>query len=168
MDPAPKKSHTFSVWMLLSGGAIVAALTFTCSAPAQSASSTAPKIKNQPITYVTPVSGEKMYEAYCTSCHGADGRGNATAARALASPPPDLTLLSNRNGGKFPEYRIRDLLTDEDIYRDRAARGMPLWAPAFRSLHKDHPDLVRLRAQNLVAYLKMMQASPVRAGSDRP
>src|SRR5436309_3133070 len=31
-----------------------------------------------------------LYQAWCSKCHGADGRGRAAAGTRLAVPPPDL------------------------------------------------------------------------------
>lgn len=166
MYPAPHKTHSSLVRTLLSGGALVAALTAVMPAFAQSSSTAAPKIKHTQIRYVDPASGKQMYEAYCASCHGVNGKGNATVGAALSQPPTDLTLLSSHNGGKFPAYRVRDLLLDQDFYHDRAAHSMPVWAPAFKSLQKNHPDVVGLRVNNLVTYLKTIQASPVSAGPE--
>ena len=165
MYPASYESHNLTVWKLLSGGALVMALTLPMPAHAQNTSST-PKIKHQEISYVSPASGKQMYEAYCATCHGVNGKGTAAAVTALTPPPTDLTLLSSHNAGQFPAYRIRDLLLDQDPDHDRAGDSMPVWAPAFKSLQRDHPDLVRLRVQNLVAYLETMQASPGKAGTD--
>lgn len=35
--------------------------------------------------------GARLFAANCTSCHGADGRGDGQAARSLPEPPADLT-----------------------------------------------------------------------------
>lgn len=171
MYPALTKSHRFTSAKRLVGVAFCGAIFALCSS-AQSTTTTAsartvPKIAHAQIKYVSPTSGKQMYEAYCASCHGADGRGNATAAAALTQPPADLTLLASRNGGEFPTYRVRSVLIDQDFYHDRTADTMPVWAPAFKSLQQNHPDIVWLRVHNLVAYLKTMQPSPANAGYDR-
>ena len=167
MYPASRKSHSLTVRTLLSAGALVTALTLAIPASAQSTSTTAPKIKITQIRYVPPDSGKQMYEAYCAACHGVNGKGNVRAAAALSQPPTDLSLLSSSNGGKFPAYRVRYLLMDQNYHHDRAAGSMPVWAPAFKSLQQQHPELVTLRVRNLVAYLEAMQAPPAKAGTDQ-
>ncbi len=47
-------------------------------------------------------SGHALYGQHCAACHGADGRGDAQVARALAVEMPDLGTLSARAGGTFP------------------------------------------------------------------
>lgn len=46
--------------------------------------------------------GAALYADNCAACHGAQGRGYDGPARDW-TPPPDLTALSQRNGGVFPE-----------------------------------------------------------------
>jgi mono/diheme cytochrome c family protein len=51
-----------------------------------------------------PVEGGEIFRYYCAACHGADGRGHGPASVALKHAVPDLTLLSQKNGGKFPYH----------------------------------------------------------------
>lgn len=50
--------------------------------------------------------GRDIYEAYCTACHGSDGRGGGPIAAELPVAPPDLTRLAAENGGVFPSSRV--------------------------------------------------------------
>ncbi len=50
--------------------------------------------------------GAEDFAAFCSSCHGAAGKGNGEVASALAHKPADLTRLSRRNGGEFPKLRV--------------------------------------------------------------
>jgi len=108
-----------------------------------------------------------MYDAYCADCHGVNGKVAMSTATALNLKTPDLTQLSAQNGGSFPKDRIRSLLMDLDLYPAHRVTNMPHWAPALQSLNKDHPELVGLRVQNLMAYLETLQAPPAIAGTDR-
>jgi mono/diheme cytochrome c family protein len=47
--------------------------------------------------------GAQFFAANCAACHGADARGYDGPQRDWTVPPPDLTHLSQRNGGTFPE-----------------------------------------------------------------
>jgi Cytochrome c len=157
--------QSLTVWKLLSGSVLVTALTIAIPASPQS-TKTGIKIKQTEVRYISPVSGRQMYESYCASCHGVDGRGDANAAAALPQPITDLTLLSIRNGGKFPVDAVYYLVTDKDSYHDHAGDGMPVWGTAFKSLQPSYPLLVGLRAYNLIEYLKAMQAPPAKTGTD--
>lgn len=53
---------------------------------------------------VTAERGAQFFAANCAACHGADARGYDGPQRDWRMPPPDLTLLSQRNGGTFPEF----------------------------------------------------------------
>jgi mono/diheme cytochrome c family protein len=51
---------------------------------------------------VSAENGVRLFAANCAGCHGAKARGYDGPARDW-TPPPDLTLLTRRNGGVFPE-----------------------------------------------------------------
>jgi mono/diheme cytochrome c family protein len=74
------------------------------------------------------VSGRALYTDLCAACHGAGGRGDGPVAAGLATPPPDLTLLSQRNGGAFPLVAV---MSQIDGYT-RTQAGDPM--PDFGSL----------------------------------
>src|SRR5579864_6370056 len=65
-------------------------------------------------------SGDEMYKEYCADCHGQTGKGDGPAATALKTPPPDLTLLAKKNGGKFPAHHVRSVI---DMGVTEAAHG---------------------------------------------
>jgi mono/diheme cytochrome c family protein len=46
--------------------------------------------------------GHALYDEYCASCHGPDGKGTNNA-KAKGS---DLTQIAKKNGGKFPFYDV--------------------------------------------------------------
>ena len=50
--------------------------------------------------------GAEDFAAYCSTCHGAAGRGDGPAAAGLPQKPANLAQLSARNGGKFPATRV--------------------------------------------------------------
>jgi cbb3-type cytochrome c oxidase subunit III len=69
--------------------AIVAALLQSPAAPKKGGNPDAAKVKN-PVT-ASPESvsaGKRVYTRMCSRCHGAEGKGDGTAATA---PVPDLT-----------------------------------------------------------------------------
>lgn len=64
--------------------------------------------------------GRALYDQYCLSCHGAEGRGDGPAAAGLARRPADLTGISARNGGTFPLVRVMSVI---DGYTRRSDRS---------------------------------------------
>ncbi len=63
------------------------------------------------------VQGKKLYDTYCTLCHGADAKGKGTLGAAYPLPVPDLTTAAYRarkdgfyfaqislGGGNMPAY----------------------------------------------------------------
>ncbi|WP_319545994.1 cytochrome c [Ruegeria conchae] len=53
----------------------------------------------------TRADGAAFFSENCTSCHGVDGRGGGPASSSLSVAPTDLTTLSAKNGGTFPQAR---------------------------------------------------------------
>lgn len=61
-----------------------------------------------------PIDGRTAFLENCASCHGADAMGGGPAARGLAVSPPDLTLISARNGGVFPTNQVMSTIDGLD------------------------------------------------------
>ncbi|PWE30483.1 cytochrome C [Maritimibacter sp. 55A14] len=76
----------------------------------------------------TPEVGRATYQANCTGCHGAGGQGDGTVAGLVFGGAPDLTRLSARNGGTFPDARVMSVI---DGYTRRQQHGgvMPEFGP---------------------------------------
>lgn len=114
----------------------------------------AQKIEQAPMKRTPASDGPGMYNAYCASCHGLDATGNGPAAKALAKAPADLTRISARNGGTFPEVKIRRYVEGADEIAAHGSRDMPVWSTLFRSME---PGTVPLRIQALSDFLKSIQ-----------
>jgi mono/diheme cytochrome c family protein len=114
------------------------------------------KIKKVPIEYTSPGSGPEMFKAYCASCHGPDGAGNGPAAAALKKAPTNLTLLSRRNGGKFPGIEVENTIQGslEDV--SHGSRDMPIWGDIFKSVSPNN-SAVTIRIAVLNDYIKTLQ-----------
>ncbi len=69
--------------------------------------------------------GKMLYQRYCVACHGPEGHGDAPVTSALRERPPDLTTISKRNEGWFPERRIQDIVDGRFPVHGR--REMPVW-----------------------------------------
>jgi len=100
--------------------------------------------------------GADLYQFYCSSCHGATGRGRDAQSRPA---PPDLTMLARSNGGVFPRDRVRSTITfgaKGDGIRAHGTADMPVWGAIFRGL--DPSDtMTEIRIENLVRFIESLQ-----------
>ncbi|MCC5957561.1 MAG: cytochrome c [Natronohydrobacter sp.] len=62
--------------------------------------------------WTSPQAGRALYDQNCAACHGADARGGAQV--------PDLTQITARAGGSYPQMRVLDKL-------DGYARGQTVY-----------------------------------------
>jgi mono/diheme cytochrome c family protein len=72
-----------------------------------------------------------VYLRSCAPCHGEDARGTGPVASALKTPPPDLTLLADRHGGRFPRDEVIAIIAGERDIRAHGTREMPVWSQRF-------------------------------------
>jgi mono/diheme cytochrome c family protein len=100
--------------------------------------------------------GQAIYEDYCAACHGRDGKGDGPAARALKTPPIDLTQISRSHSGNFPEADIRKIILGLDMMPSHGTEAMPVWGKIFTKI--GDPNTVGQRVDALMVYLRQMQA----------
>jgi len=110
-------------------------------------------------TLVLPsMSGRDIYQYFCATCHGRDGRGNGPLASELRTRPANLTVLAANSGGQFPVERVRAFVTHRGA--DTPTHGspdMPVWGPIFQAL--DATDqIAQARIDNVVAYIRSIQS----------
>lgn len=104
-----------------------------------------------------PVEGAQIYQEHCASCHGIDGRGHGAAAASLKQPVPDLTLISQKNNGKFPYRGVRNLIEGiETPTRAHGTRAMPVWGPVFHEVEADE-DWGEVRLDSVTRHIESMQ-----------
>ena len=115
----------------------------------------AAQTRNQRPSPMRPVEGTSIFRSYCAACHGVDGRGNGPATKALKQDVPDLTKLSQRNGGKFPAVHVRTVIMfgGDDLLPAHGSKQMPIWGPIFHELEFDQ-DLGNVRLENITKYLE--------------
>ena len=116
-----------------------------------------PEIKKTPLATTSPVSGEGMFKAYCASCHGVKGQGDGPAAPALKKMPSDLTLLSKKNGGKFPEIKVYHSIQGDQNMPSHGSLDMPVWGTLFADSNAADSANVKLRLANLTKYIQTLQ-----------
>ena len=138
----------------MSGTLLVASL----AAAAAVAQTTGP---HNPPLVISSLAGRDLYDFYCASCHGRNGKGDGPVASALKTSPGDLTRLALRNGGVFPTARVTAfVMNDSDIrMASHGSYEMPVWGPVFRAL--DSSDtMARVRIANVVSYIESIQERP--------
>lgn len=133
------------------------ALVFACSLVALGAVG-AQEIRRVSVQPTAPTSGKDMFAEYCAVCHGTSGRGDGPAATALRKHPADLTQLSRKNGGQFPEIRVLRFIKGSDEFAAHGTRDMPVWGEVLRSLDAAGSSVVDLRVMNLERYIESFQA----------
>jgi mono/diheme cytochrome c family protein len=114
-------------------------------------------IQKVPVKAVSPADGKAMFMEYCATCHGTEGKGNGPAAAALKKAPADLTQLSARNGGKFPDAHVSRYIGGDDTVLAHGTRDMPIWGNVFKSMSRDQAVTAQ-RVSNLTDYVKSIQA----------
>jgi mono/diheme cytochrome c family protein len=140
--------------------AIIALLAFAVVGITQTnenSKSQAPTVRKVPARPTSASSGKEMFESYCASCHGTDAKGSGPAAPALKTPPPDLTTLAQRNGGKFPAMRVQGIITGQVELPAHGAKEMPVWGPVFTRISQGRQSEVKLRVDNLTDYVKSLE-----------
>lgn len=115
-----------------------------------------PQIVTKPAPYVLPSDAPAMFQEYCAACHGKTGRGDGPAAPALKATPANLTTLSARNGGKFPEVRVRRYIEGLDEISAHGSRDMPIWGRALRGMPGGDAGM-RLRIESLTRHVESLQ-----------
>lgn len=113
------------------------------------------QVKREPIKPIDSVNGSATFKAYCAQCHGVSGRGDGPAAKALKTPPPDLTTLAKRNSGQFPAGAVKQTIMGDTMSPAHGSPEMPMWGPVFRSV--ENPSVAELRVTNLVKYIEGIQ-----------
>lgn len=114
------------------------------------------QVKQEQIEQKSPLSGARMFQAYCAACHGKDAKGNGPIAAALKLPPADLTTLAKRHDGKFPDRYVQDVLRNGVKSPAHGDAEMPVWGPLFRSMDSD-AVFMHIRISSVMIYLKSVQ-----------
>ena len=130
----------------------------TCAVAQEAPAKTAPTVKHVPITNTASNSGKEMFNSYCAVCLGKDGKGNGPAASAMKTPPTDLTLLAQKDGGKYPAPHVSAVIRGQATTPSHGSQDMPVWGPLFSSISQGHDAQVQQRIANLVSYVESLQA----------
>jgi mono/diheme cytochrome c family protein len=124
----------------------------------QTPAQTPPTVKHVPMTNTPSNSGKEMFNSYCAVCHGKDGKGTGPAASAMKTPPTDLTLLAQKEGGKYPAAHVAAVIKGQATTPSHGSQDMPVWGPLFSSISQGHEGQVQQRIANLDRYIEGLQA----------
>jgi mono/diheme cytochrome c family protein len=122
-----------------------------------------PSCKTTPYAYsVTPYEypGVRLYQVFCTSCHGLTGLGDGPVEPLFRGGVPDLAHLAARNGGKFPTERVRKAIDGREAFMAHGTGNMPVWGFEF---YDGNPNATSARRRSdemidrIVRYLEEIQ-----------
>ena len=117
--------------------------------------------------------GKQIYMDKCSSCHGADARGNGPVAEWLSLKPTNLRLLAKENGGQYPFGHVYAVVEGRakssgdgphERIRGHGTRDMPIWGKHFKDdaaqtagSEAHMQEVVHGRILGLVYYLQTIQ-----------
>jgi mono/diheme cytochrome c family protein len=100
--------------------------------------------------------GAEDYINNCAVCHGVDGKGNGPQANKLSSRPTDLTLLSKKNGGSFPEIFVYNIIDGREA-GDIHGSEMPIWGEYFLDIEEEGEEVIDARISRILKYVESIQ-----------
>src|ERR1700693_4059010 len=83
--------------------------------------------------HIRPVDGATIFRNNCAACHGLEGRGDGPVSKVLKRNVPDLTGLSERNGGTFPAVHVRTTIMfgADHLLPTHGSEKRAYWAALF-------------------------------------
>jgi mono/diheme cytochrome c family protein len=93
------------------------------------------------------IEGKKLYQTYCTGCHGISGKGDGPAAKTLPVKPADHTR------ARVMSKHTDQYLLHEVISKGGASVGKSSQMPAWGAVLK------QAQIQEVVAYIRTLSAA---------
>ena len=100
-----------------------------------------------------PKDGAALFLSLCASCHGELGRGDGPVASLLVNPPPDLTLITQRNNGFFPATEVERIIDGRTGRAAHGTRNMPVWGRQLFFSADPNDAAARARADEAIRLL---------------
>ncbi len=106
--------------------------------------------------------GAKSFERLCSECHGRDGRGGAPGRDGAfpADPPPDLTQIAARAGGRFDPDRVAAWIEGRSLSAGHSRGEMPVWGERLSvefSRYAEGDELIGATLDPILAHLESLQ-----------
>jgi mono/diheme cytochrome c family protein len=99
------------------------------------------------------LSGGELFQTFCASCHGPNGKGGGVMSGQLRRDPPNLTRLKGLSA-----ERLRRIIDGREIAA-HGDRTMPVWGDVFLRRENDR-GAGNARVAALVGYLLSIQERP--------
>lgn len=115
------------------------------------------KIKEVTAPSPNTVEGKDLYREYCAVCHGVDAKGHGPAAEALKTAPTDLTQLTRRNNGKYPNLEVENTIEAGGPFLSHGTKDMPVWGSIFSDAGQKALT-GKMRVYALAKYIEQIQA----------
>lgn len=104
--------------------------------------------------------GEEDFVRYCGACHGPEGKGDGRVTPGLQKKPSDLSTLSQRHGGNFPYFYLRQIIdgrgAPESAIRFHGHGQMPVWGQIFRD-ETGSDAVAKAKILHIIDYLHSIQ-----------
>ena len=104
--------------------------------------------------------GAQLFQRFCASCHGKTAEGDGPVAKTFSMTVPDLTRVSARRGGAFPEGEIARFIDGRFDVPAHGSREMPVWGQEFWVAQGGDAaarQKTELLVYRLVEYLALLQ-----------
>jgi mono/diheme cytochrome c family protein len=86
--------------------------------------------------------GENEYMSNCAACHGSDAKGAGPVAAVLSIKPSDLTKISKKFNGQFPEEHIYKVIDGREMINPHGDTDMPIWGHRYVAIAYKKADEV--------------------------
>lgn len=114
--------------------------------------------------------GEMEFMNNCAACHGKAAKGDGPVASSLTTKPFDLTMISKRYNGKFPEGLVFKIIVGHEVIDSHGDSDVMVWGDRYSSSpieidesivyplqDQDTKAMILGRITSLIGYLESIQ-----------